>query len=173
MPVTQNLLAFNRGTSQTLGVLSKFPITLARETIYIDLMVVQGLLYFNLLLGRDYVYVMEALVSSIFCVVSFLHDEIIITIDQLSFIGHQVPPLQPSSLISSFLQAVPSPPQVNYVATHSISASSDDHIDGIAHYVLGALEPNLSLVPNDMYSSQSMVLPSSEDLLGAMFSYGL
>ena len=58
------------------------------------------------------------------------------------------------------------------MATHSVSASADDHTDGIVHYILGALEPNLSLVPNDMYSSQSVVLPSSEDLLGSMFSYG-
>ena len=58
------------------------------------------------------------------------------------------------------------------MATRSISASADDHIDSIVHYVQGALEPDLSLVPNDMYSSWSMVLLSSEDLLGAMFLYG-
>ena len=58
------------------------------------------------------------------------------------------------------------------MATHFVSASANDHTDGIVHYVLGALEPDLYLVPNDMYSSQSVVLPSSEDLLGAMFYYG-
>ena len=57
------------------------------------------------------------------------------------------------------------------MAIRSISASNDDHADGIVHYVLGALEPDISLVPNDMYSSQSVVLLSSEDLLGAMFFY--
>lgn len=61
--VTQNLLAFNRGTSQPLGFLPKFPITLGGKTVYIDVMVVQGPLDFNLLLGRNYVYVMGALVS--------------------------------------------------------------------------------------------------------------
>ena len=50
--------------------------------------------------------------------------------------------------------------------------SADDHTYGIVHYVLGALEPDLSLIPNDIYSSQSVVLSSSEDLLEAMFSYG-
>lgn len=80
-----------------------------------------------------------------------------------------MPPLQPSSPIGSCLQEVPSPPQANYVATYSVSTSVDDRADGI---VLGALEPNLSFIPNDMYSSRSMVLPSSEDHLGAMFSYG-
>ena len=80
--------------------------------------------------------------------------------------------MQPLSHISSFLQVVPSPPQLNYVATHFVSTAANDHIDGIVDYVLGALEPDFSLVPNDMYSSRSVVLPSSEDLLGAMFSYG-
>jgi len=66
VPVTQNMLAFKRGTSQLLGILHKLPITLGGKTIYIDVMVVQGPLDFNLLLGRDYVYIMGALVSSLF-----------------------------------------------------------------------------------------------------------
>jgi len=163
-------LAFDGGTSQPLGILSKFPITLGGKTIYIGVMVIQGALNFNLLLGRDYIYVMGALVSSLFRVVCFPHDGIIVTIDQLSFFGPQVPPLQPSSLIDSCLLAIPSPPQVNYVATHF--GSIDDPANDLVHHVLGALGPNLSLVPNDPYSYQSMVLPSSEYLLGALFSYG-
>ena len=110
VPITQNLLAFNGRTSQPLGILLKFPITLGGNTIYIDVMVVQVPLYFNFLLGRDYVYVMGALVSSLFHVVLFPHEGRIVTIDQLSFIGHQVPPMQPSSPIGSCLQEVPSPP---------------------------------------------------------------
>jgi len=82
---------------------------LGGKTVYIDVMVIQGPLDFNLLLGRDYVYVMGALVSSLFRVVCFPHEGIILTIVQLSFIGHQATPLQPSSHISSCLQAVPSP----------------------------------------------------------------
>ncbi len=171
-PVTHNLLAINGGTSQPLRILPKFPITLGGKIVYIDVMVVQGPLDFNLILGRDYVYVMGALVSSIFHVVCFLHEGRIVAIKQLSFIGHQVPPLQPSSPISACLQAVPSPPQVNYVATRSVSTFIYDHTDGRVHYVLRALEPDLSLVPNDMYSSRSVVLLSTEDLLGAMFLYG-
>ena len=66
MPVTQNLLAFNRGTNEQLGILPQLPITLGGKTVYIDMMVVQGPLDFNLLLGRDYVYVMGDLVSSLF-----------------------------------------------------------------------------------------------------------
>ena len=88
VPVTQNLLAFNGGTSQPLGILPNLPISLGGKTIYIDVVVVQGPLDFNILLGRDYVYVMGALVSSLFRVVCFPHKGRIVTIDQLSFIGH-------------------------------------------------------------------------------------
>jgi hypothetical protein len=48
VPITQNLLAFNRGTSQPLGILPKLPITLGGKIVYIDVMVVQGPLDFNL-----------------------------------------------------------------------------------------------------------------------------
>lgn len=58
IPITHNLLVFNKGTSQPLGILPKFPITLGGDIVYIDMMVVQGSLDFNLLLGCDYVYVM-------------------------------------------------------------------------------------------------------------------
>ena len=171
MPVTQNLLAFDREPYQPVGILPKFPVTLGGKTIYIDVMVVQGALDFSLPLDRGYVYAMGALVSSLFHVAYFLHDGRMVTIDQLSFFSPLVPPAQPSPPIGSCSQAVPSLPQVNYVATRSISASIDDHVNGLVHHVLGALEPDLSLVPHDMYSSQSVFLPSCEELLGAMFSY--
>jgi hypothetical protein len=85
-PITQNLLAFNRRTSQPLGTLPQFPVTLGRKTVFIDVMVVQDPLDFTLLLGRDYVYAMKAIVSTLFCVISFPHDGIIVTFDELSFI---------------------------------------------------------------------------------------
>jgi hypothetical protein len=85
-PVTQNLLAFNRRTSQPLGTLPQFPITLGRKIVFIDVMVVQDPLDFSLLLGRDYVYVMKAIVSTLFRVIFFPHDGRVVTVDQLSFI---------------------------------------------------------------------------------------
>jgi hypothetical protein len=86
-PVTQNLLDFNRRTSQPLGILPQFPVTLGGKTVFIDVMVVRGPLDFSLLLGRDYVYAMKAIVSTLFHVISFPHNGRIVTIDQLSFIG--------------------------------------------------------------------------------------
>lgn len=103
MPLTQNLLAFDKGTRQYFGILPKFPITLGGKTIYIDVMVVQGALDFSLILGHDYIYVMGALVSSLFRVVCFPHDGRIVTIDQLSFFRHPMPLVLPSSPIGPYL----------------------------------------------------------------------
>jgi hypothetical protein len=86
-PVTQNLLAFNRRTSQPLGILPQFPITLGGKNVFIDVMVVRDPLDFTLLLGWDYVYAMKALVSTLFRVISFPYNGKIVTIDQISFIG--------------------------------------------------------------------------------------
>jgi hypothetical protein len=85
-PFTQNLLAFNRRTSQPLGTLPQFPVTLGGKTIFIDVMVVQDPLDFNLLLGKYYVYAMKAIVSTLFRVIYFPHDGRVVTVDQLSFI---------------------------------------------------------------------------------------
>ena len=49
-------------------------------------MVVQGPLYFNMLLGRDYIYTMKVVVSTLFRVMHFPRDWKIVTIDQLSFV---------------------------------------------------------------------------------------
>jgi len=90
--VTQNLLAFDGGTYQPLWILPKFLVTLGGKPVYIDVMVVQGVLNFSLLLSCDYVYAMGAFVSSLFCVVCFPHDGRMVTIDQLSFFCPSVPP---------------------------------------------------------------------------------
>ena len=93
VPVTLNLLAFDGGTSKSLGILPKLPVSLGGKTIYIDVQVVQGA-NFNFLLGHDYIYAMGALISSLFCVVCFPHEGRIVTIDQLSFFIPPIPPTQ-------------------------------------------------------------------------------
>ena len=40
MLVTQNLLAFNRGTNQPLGILPHLPITLGGKIVYLNMMVI-------------------------------------------------------------------------------------------------------------------------------------
>ena len=94
LPSTDQILAFNRRPIVPLGILPQFPITLEGKTVYIDVMVVQGPLDFNLLLGRDYVYAMKDIVSTLFRVMYFPHDGNIVTVDQLSFVklDHRMTP---------------------------------------------------------------------------------
>jgi hypothetical protein len=79
--VTQTLFSFNKRTSHPLGILPRFPITLGGKTIFVDVMVVQDPLDFNLLLGCDYVYAMKAILSTLFHVISFPHNGRMVTID--------------------------------------------------------------------------------------------
>jgi hypothetical protein len=167
-PLTQNLLAFNRRTSQPLGTLPQFPVTLGGKTVFIDVMVVQDPLDFSLLLGRDYVYAMKAIVSTLFRVISFPHDGRVVTVDQLSFIE----PAWIASLNGSCMQTVSPPPQVNYVALSPMVSTSDD-LDPVVDMVISSIELlEIDLFPPaDMVSFQSVFLPSSEDLLEAMTKF--
>ena len=72
---------FNRIPTATLGILPHLPITLEEKIVYINVMVVQGPLDFNLLLGRDYFYTMKVVVSTLFRVMYFPHDWKIVTVD--------------------------------------------------------------------------------------------
>jgi hypothetical protein len=126
---------------------------------------------FALLLGRDYVYAMKAIVSTLFRVISFPHDGRIVTIDQLSFIS----PEWVTSLSGSYMQTVSPPSHVNYVA--SLTSTFDD-LDLVVDMVIssvGLLDPDLltPIVTLDMCSFSSDYLPSSEDLLEAMTTFSL
>ena len=86
VPTIDQMMTFNPIPTMPLGILAHFPITLGGKTICIDVMVVQGPLDFNMLLGRDYVYAMKFVVSTHFRVMHFPHDGNIVTIGQLSFV---------------------------------------------------------------------------------------
>jgi hypothetical protein len=143
-------------------------------------MVVHDPLDFNFLLGRDYVYAMKYFVSTLFRVMCFPHNGSIVTIDQLSFIGPHMMVNHQSSLNGPYMPASSTPPQVNYVATcpmhstlnekESLPSSDLDLVVDMVISSIGILEPDLPtpIMPLDMYSFQSVVLPSSEDLLEAM-----
>ena len=60
------LLEFDRRTCISLGVLSQTPVTLGGKTVLVDFMVIEDPLGFNMLLERDYVYDMQAMVSKLF-----------------------------------------------------------------------------------------------------------
>jgi hypothetical protein len=106
VPVTQTLFAFNRRTGHPLGILPQFPVTLGGKTVFIDVMVVQDPLDFDLLLGRDYVYAMKAIMSTLFRVISFPHDGRMVTIDQISFVGPDLTINPMTSLNGSYMQSI-------------------------------------------------------------------
>jgi hypothetical protein len=101
--VTQTLFAFNKRTNHPLGILPQFPVTLGGKTIFIDVMVVQDPLDFDLLLGRDYVYAMKSIMSTLFRVISFPHDGRMVTIDQLLFVGPNLTINPITSLSGSYM----------------------------------------------------------------------
>ena len=114
MPATDQILDFNQRPTAPLGILPHFPITLSRKSIFIDVMVVQGRLDFNMLLGRDYVYAMKAIVSTLFRVMYFPHDGNIVAIDQISFVkpNYRVIPSHQTSLNVPHVLVVLSPSHV-------------------------------------------------------------
>ena len=111
MPSFDQILDFNRIPTAPLGTLPHFPITLGGKNVCIDVMVVQGPLDFNLLLGHDYVYAMKDIVSTLFRVMHFSHDGKIVTIDQLSFVtpDHRVTPSNQTALNVTHGFVIPSP----------------------------------------------------------------
>ena len=98
VPASSQLLAFNRNTSEPLRFLPQIPITLGGKTISINIMVLQGPLDFKFLLGRDYIYAMKVVMSTLFQVMHFPHDENILTINQLSFTNNCTTFAHPISL---------------------------------------------------------------------------
>jgi hypothetical protein len=142
----------------------------------VDVIVVQGPLDFNMLLGRDYVYAMNVVVSTLFRVMHFPHNGSIVTIDQLTYDNHR----PYSALVQAAPLCVPSvrvdstPPRVNYVASYpQCSIASDQEpvqscfpsrdlesaIDPLV-YLMGAWEP--SLPPLD---PSGLEYPSESDLV--------
>jgi hypothetical protein len=140
--ITQNLFSFNKRTNHPLGILPQFPVTLGGKTIIVDVMVVQDPLDFDLLLGRDYVYAMKAIVSTRFHVIYFPHDGRIVTIDQLSFIGLD----SMTYLNGSYRQTVSPLPQVNYVALSPMTSVVDEDEPLIVSSIYHDLDPVVDMV---------------------------
>jgi hypothetical protein len=147
------------------------------KTVFIDVMVVQDPLDFSLLLGRDYVYAMKYIVSTLFRVISFPHNGRMVTIDQLSFVGPDLTINSMNSLHGLYMQMVSSLPQVNYVALSPMPSTADENdLDLVVDMVtssIGLLKLDLitPVTTLDMCSFQSVFLPSNEDLLEAMTKF--
>ena len=107
LPEMRYLTGFEKGTSRPLGILPSFPITLRRKIVYLNVMVVQGHLDYNLLLGRDYIYSMGAIVFSLFQVMCFPPEgRVVQLVDQLSFPGSHIANSQIPSLTGLFAQGM-------------------------------------------------------------------
>ena len=116
---SSQLLAFDRRTCIALGIISQIAITLSGKTILVHFMVIEDPLDFNMLLGRDYVYAMQAVLSTFFRVMYFNHGEEIVTIDQLDFLDSSPDPTrdQDFPLLVPSVSIDTTPPQVSYVAS--------------------------------------------------------
>ena len=107
LPEMRNMIGFDKGTSRPLGILPNVPITLRKKTVYINVMVVQGPLDYNLLLGRDYIYSMGAIIPSLFRVMCFPHEgRVVKLVDQLPFPGSHIANSQIPSLNGLFTQGM-------------------------------------------------------------------
>jgi hypothetical protein len=60
------LLGFDRRPSEYLGILPQLPISLGGKISLVNVILVQGSLDLNMLLGHDYVYSMNIVVSTLF-----------------------------------------------------------------------------------------------------------
>jgi hypothetical protein len=175
------LLYFDRRPSEYLGVLPQLHISLGRNIFLVDVIVVQVPLDFNMLLGHDYVYATNVVVSTLFWVMHFPHNGSIVTIDQPASDNHhpnlmlvQAAPLYVSSVRVDFTL-----PRVNYVVSYpqcSISSKQEpvqsclpsrDLVSAIdpLFYPMGTWEPLIPpLVPSDLespYESDLIVCRSS------------
>jgi hypothetical protein len=127
---SHELFAFDRCPSEYFGILPQLPISLGGKIVLVDVTVVQCPLDFNMILGHDYVYVMNVVVSTLFQVMHFPHNGSIVTIDQMasdnhhlnSMLVHDTPLYVPSVRVDSTL------PRVNYVVSYprcSISSEKE------------------------------------------------
>ena len=60
MSTTSQLLELHRRTSISLQIIDQKPVTLGGFNFLVDFMVIKYTLEFNMLLGHDYVYCMQA-----------------------------------------------------------------------------------------------------------------
>ena len=87
-------------------------------------MVIEDPLDFNMLLGHDYVYAMQAVVSTFFHVMYFNHGEEIVTINHLDFLDPSPDPTrdQVFPLLIPSVSIDTTPPQVSYVVSCPLSS---------------------------------------------------
>jgi hypothetical protein len=86
IPSMTELISFDGRLCSPLWILPNLLIEMGGKIVLINVVVVDGLVDYNILLGCDFIYAMSVLVSSLFPVIIFPHEGCIITIDKLSYI---------------------------------------------------------------------------------------
>ena len=79
------LTAFDGRSFSPHDIIPSLKVCLGGKTIAIEVEVVDAPLNYNLLLGQNWMYSMQAVASSVFRVVCFPHNGKIVTIDQMTF----------------------------------------------------------------------------------------
>ena len=82
---TTMLTSFNGRSFQPHRIIPFIEFQLGGKTVAIDVKVVDVPLNYNLLLGRNWMYIMQAIASSLFQVICFSFNGKIVMIDQKSF----------------------------------------------------------------------------------------
>jgi hypothetical protein len=77
------LTAFDGRLFRPHGIIPSFLVQLGGKTVCVEVEVVDASLDYNILLGRSWNYAMQAVVSTVFRVLLFPHEDRIVTIDQL------------------------------------------------------------------------------------------
>ena len=81
------LKAFDGHGFQPYGLLPTLQTKLGEKSVYIHVEFIDSPLYYNLLLGHNWLYAMQVVASSIFWIVQFPFQGRIVTIYQLDFIS--------------------------------------------------------------------------------------
>ena len=113
------LRAFDGRHCSPLGILPNFPIELGGKMVLINVVVMDGPIDCNILMGHDFIYAMSVVVSSLFRVMIFPHEGHIITIDKISYTN--TPPQDSHNRISHHVAHNES---MHYVSTATSHATS-------------------------------------------------
>jgi len=84
-PSAISLEAYDGRPSKPQGLYQNVPVKLGGKKVYIDIEVIDAPLDYNIILGRSFMYAMNAVASSVFHLLMFPLDGRVVTIDQLTF----------------------------------------------------------------------------------------
>ncbi len=85
VPSPTFLTTFDGHSHRPHRIIPTFPICVGGKVVNIEVEIIDANLDYNLLLGRNWIYEMDAIVSTLFWVLCFPHEGKIIKVDQLDY----------------------------------------------------------------------------------------